>query len=490
MACVRIDSGEIAGTGTDVRVFRGIPYAAPPLGPLRWRPPQPVSPWTGVHDGSRFGPDPIQATRPLPMRRSLAPATSEDCLNLNIWAPGETPARGAPVMVSFEGGAYRETSASREFISGDAYARRGVVFVSVNYRVGVFGFLAHPALTAESPHHSSGNYGLLDAIAALTWVRENIASFGGDPARVTAIGVSAGAAMVALLLTSPLAEGVIHSVILRSPSSFKPLATLAEAEAAGGVVGDDLVAMRALPAADLLAMNLQIDPGGRGLQKKIRLRTIVDGWVIPQDEAKAFRSGAFAAVPMIVGSIANEGGEAPTYSLARPELRTVKTTAQLRDYLTANFGAMFDEAWVHYGAEAAADVAPALTRMWGDTMFAFGIRSLARALARREPKTFRYIFSHVGKYTSTPPVYGDDMTYAFGTGEFEAHDRAMSDAIVAAFANFAKSGDPNGLGAPRWTPYDPACDNYLTFGPGFAEERSWRTESSDFLERFYRALST
>jgi para-nitrobenzyl esterase len=325
-------------------------------------------------------------------------------------------------------------------------------------------------------------------------VRENIASFGGDPARVTVIGVAAGAAITALLLTSPLSRGLIGGVILRNPSSFKPLATLAEAEEAGRVIGDDLVAMRALPAADLLAMNSKIDPGERGVRRTRRLRTIVDGWVIPQPEPDAYRSGAFAAVPTIIGSIASEGGMLtatdPTYSLPLTELVNMKTTAQLREYIAENFGAAFDEAWTYYGAENDAGVVPALAHVWGDTMFGYSVRSLAREISKRQPKTFRYIFAHVGKYTSNPPVQGQDTTYVFGTGEFEARDQAVSDAIVAAITNFAKTGDPNGPGAPRWTPYDAARDNYLTFGADFAEGSRWRSEPADFLERFYRSLAS
>jgi para-nitrobenzyl esterase len=176
---LRIASGEIAGTGTgDVRIYRGVPYAAPPVGPLRWQPPQPVEPWTGVRDCTRYGPDPIQIVEPVPLRRSLAPTTSEDCLNLNIWAPAEPVPGGAPVVVYFDFGGFIAGSASRERNDGSAYARRGVVCVAVNHRMGVLGFLAHPALSAESPQGVSGNYGFLDVIAALRWVRDNIAAFG------------------------------------------------------------------------------------------------------------------------------------------------------------------------------------------------------------------------------------------------------------------------------------------------------------------------
>jgi para-nitrobenzyl esterase len=179
---VRIDSGEIAGTESgDVRAYLGVPYAAPPVGPLRWRAPQPVVAWTGVRDCTRFGPDPMQIPEPVPIRRTRATSYSEDCLNLNVWAPAHPPAGGAPVIVYFDFGGFIAGSASRERTDGSNYARRGVVCVNVNHRYGVFGFLAHPALSAESEHGVSGNYGFLDTIRALEWVRDNIAAFGGDP---------------------------------------------------------------------------------------------------------------------------------------------------------------------------------------------------------------------------------------------------------------------------------------------------------------------
>jgi para-nitrobenzyl esterase len=471
---VRTASGDVSGTGTDVRVYRGIPYAAPPLGALRWQPPQPVAPWTGVHDGSRFGADPVQAIDTNPLRRSLAPGTSEDCLTLNIWAPAEVPVGGAPVVVWFDGGGFISGSASRERIEGSRYARRGAIFIAVNYRVGVFGFLGHPALSAESPHGVSGNYGLLDAIAALRWVRENIAAFGGNPQRITTFGGSAGAALGALLLTSPLARGLVDGAIMVSPGSFRPLRTLAEAETAGrAAFGDDLAAMRALPAGALLEKNAAIDPGLRGLLQMRRLRPIVDGWALERDEADAYRSGAFSAVPTLIGTNANEGG---FFQKNVP----VQTTEQLRSYLAENFGTAFEEAWTYYGASDDAAVPKAIADVFGDAMFNYGVR------AARQPKTYRYVLTHVGAYTADPPTHADDIAYIFGSDDLRGADLAMSDAVISSFVHFAATGDPNGAGAPHWSPYDPQRDNYLTLGGDFPEGTGWRTEPVDFIERYYR----
>jgi carboxylesterase type B len=476
---VRIASGEISGTGTDVRVYRGIPYAAPPVGPLRWKPPQPVVPWSGVHDGSKFGFDPIQLNEPSE-RGSQAPGISEDCLTLNVWAPANAPAAGAPVLVWIDGGGFTADSGAKTRTDGERFARLGAVLITVNYRVGVFGFLAHPALTAESPHHASGNYGFMDAVAALQWVRDNIAAFGGDPKRITVFGESAGGAVVASLLISPLAKGTYDRVILQSPGSFRPLSPLADAETAGLVVGSDLAAMRAMTAAELLPYNAKINPAVRGLTIPRPLRPIIDGWSIDRDEVDAFRSGAFAYAPAIIGSNAYEGG---WFTKNIP----VKTTGKLRDYVADNFPGMVDEAWTHYGSDTDSGVERAAGLAFGDAQFTYGARSLAQEIAKRQPKTYRFLFTHVGAHTSDPPVHTDDIIYVFGNGTFEARDRRVSDAMMHAWVNFAATGDPNGPGVPAWAPYDPNRDNYLAFGGDLAEESGWRTAALDFIERFYAA---
>lgn len=476
---VHTASGDVSGTGTGVRVYRGIPYAAPPVGPLRWRPPQLVEPWSGVHDGSRFGNDPMQLGEPA-SRGSRAPGVSEDCLTLNIWAPASVPEGGAPVLVWFDGGGFVSDSAAKERTDGERFAQRGAVLVAVNYRVGVFGFLAHPALTAESPHHASGNYGFMDAIAALQWLRANIGAFGGDPNRITPFGESAGGAVVASLLISPLARGTFDRVILQSPGSFRPLSPLRDAEAAGLVVGDDLAAMRAMPAADLLPFNAKINPAVRGLTIPRPLRPIIDGWAIDRDEVDAFRSGAFNQVPAIVGGAANEGG---WFTKNVP----VTTTDQLRKYVRDNYDDAAETAWGFYGAAADADVVQAVADAFGDAQFSYGARSLAQEISKRQPRTYRYLFTHAGTNTSDPPTHTDDISYVFGTGAFDERDRRVSDAMMAAWVNFAAAGDPNGPGAPHWDAYDASRDNYLCFGGDFSERRGWRTEALDFIDRFYAA---
>ena len=242
-------------------------------------------------------------------------------------------------------------------------------------------------------------------------------------------------------------------------------------------------------------MNPKIDPANVAYERRRWLRTIVDGWVIPQPEPDAYRSGAFMAVPTIIGSIASEGGmltaEVPTYSLPPHRTGEHENDRAVAASTSRKISALRSTKRGRTTAPRPTTASvPALAHVWGDGDFGYSVRSLAREISKRQPETFRYIFAHVGKYTSNPPVQGQDTTYVFGTGEFEARDRAVSDAIVAAFSNFAKAGDPNGPGAPRWTPYDSARDNYVLFGNDFAEGSKWRTAPADFLERFYRSLAT
>jgi para-nitrobenzyl esterase len=296
-------SGDLAGDGTDIHVFKGVPYAAPPVGPLRWRPPEPVAPWTGVRDATKFGADCMQK----PLAHSRAPGVSEDCLTLNIWAPAQAPQGGLAVMVWVYGGGFVEGSASWPLYDGEAFARKGVVLVSLNYRTGVFGFLAHRALAAESPQHTAGNYGVLDVIEALRWIKLNIGAFGGDPNRVTVFGESAGASMLDMVLVSPLSDGPLQGAILESPGAMRPLSSLEKAETIADVAGSDLASLRAMPAAEVLALNGKIVPQVRRLTSPRALGPIRDGWVVTRTDTEAFASGQMQRLPLIVGGNSDEG---------------------------------------------------------------------------------------------------------------------------------------------------------------------------------------
>jgi para-nitrobenzyl esterase len=482
-AVVQIDSGLLAGTDGTVRSFKGIPFAAPPIGELRWRPPQPVTPWTGVRQATSFGPDCPQA----PSGASRGAGRGEDCLHLSVWTAARRADERLPVMVWMHGGGFTAGTSADARSDGEKLARRGVVVVAANYRVGLFGFLAHPDLSRESPHGVSGNYGLLDQIAALQWVQRNIAAFGGDPGRVTAFGVSAGSASLALLLTSPQIPGLLHQVILESPGTFRPLAGLADAEALGRSLAPDVAALRALSADALFAKTAQAVPAMRSLTSPRVLRPICDGWLIPQDERPAYLGGRFHAVPMIIGNNSDEG------SLLTASW-TVRTLVDYRSMMAENFGPAANEALELYPAASDDEVRRRVADAFGDTQFNFGVRGAARASLRFQPRTWRYVFTRHRAGGGGAPNHGDEVAYVFGNlaasrgGEplpFDANDGYVSNAMMEAWVRFATSGDPNGGSLPPWPAYDARSDPYQEFGDTVGTGAGWRTPQTDFLDRFY-----
>ena len=316
----------------------------------------------------------MQIPSPVPRLdsgRTRAPGLSEDCLYLNIWTPSVETNTALPVYVWFHGGGFVRGSGAEPAYDGASLARRGVVVVTVNYRLGAFGFMAHPALSRESEHGASGNYGLLDTIAALKWVRENIAAFGGDPDRVTISGQSAGGAIVGNLLVSPLANGLFQRVIAMSPGSFRPLATLHDAEKYGLVAGTDITALRALDAKAVLALNANYAPKSRGLTTPRVLRPIVDGWSMPLQETDLFVSGRFSQVPLMVGTCEDEGSMLVGNS-------QIATLAQFEEFMNANFGAYAKDALAAYRATRDEEVLPAYENALADTQFQYAARSMAR----------------------------------------------------------------------------------------------------------------
>jgi para-nitrobenzyl esterase len=475
---VSLAQGPLVGRDDgDVSAYLGIPYAASTAGDARWRAPGSAPEWTTERRAVAFGPDPIQPPKADPHRRS--PGISEDSLALNVWKPNRPSGAPLPVMVWFEGGSFMTVSGASARIDGAALARRGVILVTVNYRVNIFGFLAHPLLTAESEHHASSNYGLMDQIAALRWVRANIAAFGGDARRITLFGVSAGSASIALLLTSPLAAGLFDQAILHSPGALRPLCPLADAEAAGSVVGNDLATMRSLPVEDLLAKISAIVPKVRGLTTPRILRPIRDGYVVPREEAEAYDAGAFMHVPMIVGSTANEGG----WAVADLPINTVD---EYRAYMRENFGDATDEAVAQYPVRSDADVKGRLADVFGDTQFTYGARGLARASSLYQPKTFRYLFR------AGTAAHADDTPYVFGNLDARASDddRRVSELQMTAWTRFAATGDPNGDGVPAWPAYRSEDDAYLEISPQPHVGDHWRSEGLDFIGRYLRGQAT
>lgn len=486
-------AGPVEGSVEDgVARFFGIPFAAPPIGPDgRWRAPGPVDPWgSGApRPAHTFGfdcPQPPGAT-------SRAPGQSEDCLTLNVWAPADAdggPARdgAAPVLVWFYGGSFLFGSGSDPVCDGTNLARRGAVVVTANYRVGLFGFLAHPDLP-------TANVGLLDMIAALDWVRANIAAFGGDPANVTAFGVSAGSASLSLLLTSPLAEGRFDRLILQSPGSFRPLATMADAQAAAmEAFGPSIEPWLSVPAQELLAETGRLAPKVRRLMAPRVLRPIADGTVVPHDERLAYATGAFHRVPVLVGGNLDEGGR---LTAGWP----IATVDAWRDLLALEFGSRADEAARLWPVDSADEVPIGLGELFGDTQFSLGARAIAKAVAATGTPAWRYLFARPRPVApgvpGDGPHHGEEVPYVFGTLDSafgsaagappaEAADRALSEAMMGAWLRFAATGDPNGDpdgDLPRWPPVG-ADDGepYLVLDEVIEVGQGHRRPQLDFLD--------
>ncbi len=326
-APVKVEGGSVQGTNEDgLTVYRGIPFAAPPVGELRWRAPQPVVPWEGIRETVKFAPGPIQGGNP-------PSGKSEDCLYLNVWTPAKSAKDRIPVLVWIYGGGFSAGATSERNYSGEHLAKKGVVFVSIAYRVGQLGFLAHPELSAENPNHVSGNYGLLDQIAGLQWVKKNIAAFGGDPKKVTIFGESAGGISVSMLCASPLAKGLFNGAISESGGSFGPprpttspgenMKLLADAERSGVAYAQSAGVSS---IAELRKLSPDKLPAGRGMGMTW---PIVDGWVIPDDQYKLYSAGKYNDTPIMVGYNSDEGA-----SFSRRELRRITSTTSR--HVTAN----------------------------------------------------------------------------------------------------------------------------------------------------------
>jgi para-nitrobenzyl esterase len=480
---VRTNSGLVSGSSDGgVRSYRGIPYAAPPVGDLRWRPPQPVKAWTGVRAATEFGAHCIQS-------RSNRQPQSEDCLFLNVVTPARAAADKLPVMVWFHGGGFQAGTGADETFLGQPLARKGAVVVSFNYRVNVFGFLAHAALTAESPQHSSGNYGLLDQIAALKWVQANIAAFGGDPARVTIFGVSAGGSSVCRLILSPLARGLFQGAIAESPGGeFTPLRTLAEAQKLGEFWGNDIKAMRSTTADALSRRPTPPSEGPRvwPTDNPAVCWVIVDGWVIPKEDVGAYESGRLNAVPLVIGN--NEDEIAYFF---RDVPRT--TLARYRAYVQKWYPRAETKVLARYPASSDVEAQDAFRRLLGDAEFNYGAGATAQAMSRWQ-KVFRYHFTRA-RGPRKNATHGDEAPYIFGildlpffdlpAGTVEPVDQQLSEAMMSAWVRFAATGDPNGGTLPKWPAYTRANDAHVEFGNVIKAGRSLHAETIKFWDEIF-----
>ena len=491
-----------------VKIFRGVPYAEPPVGALRWRPPRPVVAWSGLRPATHYGPDSVQAPRP---RGSVSDfglgEIGEDCLYLNVWSAATSPDERRPVMVWIHGGGFVYGSGRLPMFDGENLARRGVVVVTINYRLGPLGFLAHPDLVGESPRGVAGNYGFLDQIAALEWTRDNIANFGGDPSRVTIFGQSVGSSCVCNLVASPLTKGLIHRAISQSGGSMSPMGapgggsmqSLAMAveqgvEFAARHGARTIEELRHKPAAAL-----QLPPAGlSGAEldfEMARLRlsgwVIVDGNAIPASAHSIYRDGKQNHVPLISGANSHEGSTQP-----KP-----KSMAALEAQCAARFGAMNAAFFETYRIRAAADPLEAARLAFFEGGFNWQNWKQARLHAQAGNATYSYHFRRTPAFPKGA-VFSDNATEnlgAFHTAEipfvfdnlaardwpWTAEDRAFANTMSSYWTNFAATGDPNGVGLPEWPRCDPAADAAMIFGDTAKAAATPARDRLDFWERHY-----
>ena len=498
-----VSSGQVRGAlqgGT--AVFLGIPYAAPPVGKLRWREPQPPISWAGVRDATKPGSACIQneagiGTFMTPLAAAYGAtfnvvpvSSSEDCLFLNLWVPGWPQKSRLPVMVWVHGGSNRIGSGSEESYNGAALASHGVIVVTINYRLGVMGFFSHPELTAESPHHSSGNYGLLDQIAALKWVQQNIAEFGGDPANVTLFGESAGSIDATTLIASPLARNLFRRAIAESGPAFglapertvafmAPLG-LAVGKEAGGTPGSELEVLRKLPAAQVA----QIEAGLIVSQFKgyDPNASVVDGWVLPQSPAKAFAAGAIQKVDLLVGLNAREfsafriGAEAARKKSGQPEKKAGlgEQIAQFANATRPLYGGWTDITVAVYMGKILMHGTPALDQATNDILAACPIGAEAALVTNAGQHAFVYRFersvpgvgeSALGSFHALelPYVFNAFQTRTWDWLPFTSADHKLSSVMQTYWTNFAKTGNPNGPGLPDWAAWSTDQEPYMVF---------------------------
>ena len=494
---IRIDSGQISGatSGTDgaVHFYKGIPFAAPPVGDLRWKPPQPVKPWEGVRACTEFGP---WCPQPKQFLGRETGTQSEDCLYLNVWTPAKKAAEKLPVMVWVHGGGCTTGSGAAKFYDGEALARQGVVLVTINYRLGPFGFFAHPALSKESERGVSGNYGMLDQIEALRWVKRNIAAFGGNPECVTIFGESAGSASVSRLMVSPPAAGLFHRVIAESGGvsghnrhlkeqvgNLEPMEKVGEQIAAK--LGCDkeanpLAALRAKSAEDVLAAS---DPAQGLFGKGVKFGWIVDGWLLPDDPSKLFEAGKLCKAPLMLGTNADEG---TTFLKQLPVKGVMGYDLLVRNLFRGSAAEMLRL----FPAAADDEVPGALNRLTTATSFVWPARSMARSMEKAGGKAYLYHFTRV------PPLYREkgvgaahasEIPYVFdhsaALSGVEEKDRDLAKVMSASWVRFAKTGDPNGTGLPKWPAYAAASDNYMQFGDTVEAKTGLYREACDLLDK-------
>ena len=490
---VAVDGGRINGSADgDVRIYKAIPYAAPPIGTLRWQPPQAVVPWDGVRDATRFSPACFQRRRAEDsFYGQIVDQMSEDCLYLNVWTRAQPNAQ-RPVMVWIHGGALTSGHGGEVTYDGTSLAKRDIVLVTINYRLGALGYLSHAMLREESAQKSSGNYGTLDQIAALKWVQKNIGAFGGDPGRVTIFGESAGSWSVNHLMASPLAKGLFHRAIGESGGGFGSMGGASlkvDAETAGerfvsALLGNGgtptLEAMRSKSGDEVIAVTGAVS------------RPNVDGWVLPDTIYNIFAAGRQNDVPVIVGSNADEGTSLGAGG------RGAMTVAEYRKYARQTAGSLAEAFLKTYPVSDDADTVEARIDSYTDQTFGWEMRTWARMMDTVSSDAYLYFFSRVAPGADSQRVRAfhaaeiiyvfDNLSkspYPYANRAYDDTDRKLSNLMASYWVNFATTGNPNAQGLPRWPVYARQADESLEFGDAVQVRAGIRKDRLDFMDRYY-----
>ncbi len=484
---VQTANGKVEGTQNSdksVRVFKGIPFAAPPIGDLRWKAPQPAQNWSGVRKCDTFSASPMQS-KPVPFMCwteefiAQPEPLSEDCLYLNVWTTASSEKAKQPVFVWIYGGGLSSGSSNCAIYDGEEMAKKGVVFVSINYRVGVFGFMAHPELSKESGHNTSGNYGFLDQMEALRWIKKNIAAFGGDPNNVTIAGQSAGSFSVNALVASPLAKGLFHKAIAQSGGllSNRLSKNLADSEKQGLVLMQKANATSIADLRKKSATEIWSISNEKGID---RFGTTFDGYVLPENVLQHFEKGLHNDVPLLTGWVTGDGA---LMGPANTTFDKFKKDAQ------ANYGHNSDE-FLKIFAVTNDDEAKAAQTKLGLFQFA-ALPSHLWAGFNKKHKSYLYQFSHVPPDKPNFPNYGafhtSEVPYALHTlwkwnRTWQQTDLDLEKKMSDYWVNFAKTGNPNGAGLPEWKTYDKHSGNIMELGDTVILRPALLKKQLDFLE--------
>lgn len=500
---VKTDRGKVEGkmsSDGQIRDFLGIPYAAPPIGPLRWKPPQQAAKWRGIRSATDFGSRCMQPAifKDMTFRD---PGNSEDCLTLNVWTPAKKKGAKLPVMVWIFGGGYIAGGTSEPRQDGEHLAHKGVLIVSMNYRLGIFGFFATHELASESPQHAAGNYALMDQTAALQWVRRNIAAFGGDPRNVTIFGESAGSFSVSVQMASPMAQGLFVHAIGESGGAFQsaglPFPALSVAEtrdenfAQTAFGSDSLTSLRAVSAEELLKAASARTPGVP------RFGPDIDGQFLPESVAAIYAAGKQAHVPLLAGWNKDEGTSAVVNAPEKP------TVASLQAMANKQFGSQADEFLKAYAASNDEDALRVAEDFAGDRFIAYSTWAWIEAQVKTgDAPVFRYRFDLGSPGDPNHPVsagafHSDDIEYVFGNldsrkgAQWRPEDYKLSELLQTYWTNFARTGDPNGSGVPQWPVYNAAGDwQVMHLSPDPAARPDRHRDRYLFLQQVWAKPST